>query len=288
MAQALSGDETESQAAIDRFRESLPLKQNFTDTRDPPLWDFTFWPRDWAYLSDGRRARRNESAYQSMITIRNTTYNVSDSSAYVDLTKNQMPSRDAPLSTWFAYGNTTYSVGDVEVNGKCLPTDGYIWGFSSLMLFTFCMITIAVALIVIALHYDAYFNSAADRYKLSISPYRDVLDLAEELRAHYGSARAADMPARDLDRAMREDPVATGLSTDMLYRSRRARWKQAKASQKSFTRSEMRKRSTAAEGYTATDAEESLMSMGFDTQLTSDMEMAKLPAKVASRSTGSM
>jgi len=28
--------------------------------------------------------------------------------------------------------------------------------------------------------------------------------------------------------------------------------------------------------------------MGFDTQLTSDMEMAKLPAKVASRSTGSM
>jgi hypothetical protein len=170
------------------------------------------------------------------------------------------------------------------VRGKCLPGNDYIWGFSSLMLFTFCMITIAVALLLMTLHYDAYFNSAADRYKLSISPYRDVLDLAEELRAHYGSVETAEMPAKELDRAMREDPVATGLETDTLHRSRRARWKQAKASKKSFTRSDARKRTAAADGKAATDAEESLMSLGFDAQLNSEMEMAKLPARVASRS----
>jgi hypothetical protein len=279
-------DDNEKQANIDKTRQTFQLKQNITDdSSDPPRWSFTFWPRDWMYLSDGGDLVRNMSAYQSTIMVRNTTYDMSNSSVELYLVENHPPGHyRSPSFTSFAYDNVSYTAGQVERDGKCLPTDGYIWGFSSLMLFTFCMITIAVALLLMALHYDTYLNSAADRYKLSISPYRDVLDLAEELRAHYGSAETAEMPAKELDKAMREDPVATGLETDTLHRSRRARWKQAKASEKSFIRSDARKRSKTAESQAATDAEESLMSLGFDTQLHSEMEMAKLPARVASRS----
>jgi hypothetical protein len=271
-------------AAFDRVRESLPSKQNVTDQNDPPLWSFTFSPRDLTHLDSQMTLHYNTTNnVESMIVIGNVTHNLDND--VLSLTQNLLPSQGSTgAHLLFAYKNVSMTPQDVLVAGKCLPGNDYIWGFSSLMLFTFCMITIAVALLLMTLHYDAYFNSAADRYKLSISPYRDVLDLAEELRVHYGTAETADMPANELDRAMREDPVATGLEMDTLHRSRRARWKQAKASKKSFARSDARKRTAAAESQTATDAEESLMSMGFDAQLHSEMEMAKLPARVASRS----
>jgi hypothetical protein len=276
-------DDESRRAAFDRVRESLPSRQNVTDQNDPPLWSFTFWPRDHMYLDSEMRLYYNRTTVQSMIVIGNVTHNLDND--VLSLTQNLLPSQGGTgADLLFAYKNVSIAPQEILVRGKCLPGNDYIWGFSSLMLFTFCMITIAVALLLMTLHYDAYFNSAADRYKLSISPYRDVLDLAEELRAHYGSVETAEMPAKELDRAMREDPVATGLETDTLHRSRRARWKQAKASKKSFTRSDARKRTAAADGKAATDAEESLMSLGFDAQLNSEMEMAKLPARVASRS----
>jgi hypothetical protein len=276
-------DDDSRRAAFERVRESLPSKQNVTDQNDPPLWSFTFWPRDRMYLDSEMSLHYNNTDVESTIVINNVTYNLSSGQLY--LYRNLLPGQGGPgPELLFAYKNVSITSQDILAGGKCLPGNDYIWGFSSLMLFTFCMITIAVALLLMTLHYDAYFNSAADRYKLSISPYRDVLDLAEELRAHYGSAGTAEMPAKELDRAMREDPVATGLETDTLHRSRRARWKQAKASKKSFTRSDARKRTTVAGGKAATDAEESLMSLGFDAQLHSEMEMAKLPARVASRS----
>lgn len=218
--------------------------------------------------SDNSKIRLNATALQSMIVIGNTTYNLHEK--LLSCGPNTLPGKgDTGADLLFAYNNVSITPYNILLNGKCLPDSDYIWGFSSLMLFTFCMITIAVALFLIALHYDAYFNSAADRYKLSISPYRDVLDVAEELRAHYGATEAADMPAEELDKAMREDPVAAGLETQILHRSRRAQWKQAKASKKAFTRSDARKRSKTAESQAGTDAEESLMSMGLDAQLRS-------------------
>jgi hypothetical protein len=280
---------SELRKAYNRFRETLPAELSRTDDNDPPQWWITVQPRYEYYLNSDFLVDINKTAKSvTMAVIGNTTYDMDGDQLRVY--PNTMP--DSPGSEepdrykWrLAYDNETFLASDVEKIGVCLPGDDYdyIWGFSSLMLFWFCMLTIVVALILITLHYEAYFNSAADRYKLSISPYRDLLDLAEELRAHYGSAATADMPANELDKAMREDPVAAGLETETLHRSRRERWKQAKASKKSSTRSDVRKRSKAAEGQA--DAEESLMSMGFDAQLHSDLEMAKLPARVASRST---
>jgi hypothetical protein len=279
----------ELREAYNRFRETLPSELSRTDDNDPPQWWITVQPRYQFYLNSDFLVDINSTAkLVSMVVIGNITYDVDGN--LLRVYPNTMP--DSPGSDeiaryeWrLAYNNETFLASDVEKIGKCLPRDDYIWGFSSLMLFWFFMLTIVVILILITLHYEAYFNSAADRYKMYISPYRDLLDLAEELRAHYGSAATADMPAKELDKAMREDPVTTGLETGTLHRSRRERWKQAKASGKSFSRNDAWKRSKAADGQAATDAEESLMSIGFDAQLHSDMEMAKLPARVASWST---
>jgi hypothetical protein len=279
----------ELREAYNRFRETLPAELSRTDDNDPPQWWITVQPRYQFYLNSDFLVDINSTAkLVSMVVIGNITYDMDGN--LLRVYPNTMP--DSPGSDeiaryeWrLAYNNETFLASDVEKIGKCLPRDDYIWGFSSLMLFWFFMLTIVVILILITLHYEAYFNSAADRYKLYISPYRDLLDLAEELRAHYGSAAIADMPAKELDKAMCEDPVVTGLETETLHRARRERWKQAKASGKSFSRNDAWKRSKAADGQAATDAEESLMSMGFDAQLHSDMGMAKLPARVASRST---
>lgn len=277
----------EKKAAVDQVRGSLPDKQNVTDKSDPPQWSWTFRPRDLVYVDSHGLMALNESAWDGMIVIGNTTYNLHKD--YLWVYENSLDYyRGRAVDLRFAYNNASFKAAYLEEKGVCLPGDDYIWGFSSLMLFTFCMITIAVALILITLHYDAYFNSAADRYKFSISPYRDVLDLAEELRRHYGSAETAEMPAKELDTRMRKEPVAVGLETGDLHRSRGARRKQKKAERKALARSEARKREGVVDGRAAAaaGAEESLMSMGTtDARLQSEMEMAKLPARVASRST---
>ena len=186
------------------------------------------------------------------------------------------------MSTRFVWGsqNVTVDGEDLASIGVCLPSKEYVWGFSSLMLFTFCMLTVVVLLLLIALHYDAYFNSMADRYKLQISPYRDVLDLAEELRSYYGEAEVVSMPARELDKVMQRDPATIGLETATLHKTRAARWKQSNRPRISIWRS-LRRNSEVAESSRA-DAEVSLMSIGLDAH-GSDFEMGKLPAKAMTK-----
>jgi hypothetical protein len=121
----------------------------------------------------------------------------------------------------------------------------------------------------------------ADRYKLQISPYRDVLDLAEELRAHIGEAEVLSMPATEMDKAMQRDPATTTLETAALHKTRAARWKQISRKPRMPTWKRLRRDSEAA-GSSRTDAEVSLMSIGLDTH-GPDFEMGKLPAKAVTR-----
>lgn len=194
------------------------------------------------------------------------------------------------FSSLFALGNDTFTGQNVEEMGKCLPADGYIWGFSSLMLFTFCMISITIAILLMMLHYDAYCNSSAGRYKLYYSPYRDVLDLAAELSAHYGSTEVETMPAKTLDKAMAEDPAVARLQTETLHATRMSRWRQqrdaSKGSKRSSTWDNLRKMSIRTGDEHPSDAEESLMAIGRDTQ-GPEIELGKLPAKVVTRSSTS-
>jgi hypothetical protein len=70
--------------------------------------------------------------------------------------------------------------------GRCIADEAYSWGFSSLLLLTFCCYTIAFALALILLQTDVYWNSRHDREHQSHSIYTDVLYLAGELKNTFG------------------------------------------------------------------------------------------------------
>lgn len=74
----------------------------------------------------------------------------------------------------------------IRRTGRCVSEDAYLWGFSSLLLLTFCSATIAFAIVSILLQSDVYWNSRHDRYHQSHCLYADVLYLAKELKAAFG------------------------------------------------------------------------------------------------------
>ena len=239
----------------------------------------------------------NEDFMNSAIHVRNTTYDLDtpvglwpnffyykldpDANSFASILKYP---HDPDWSTYFALrdGDTVlYTGSELAAAGKCLPSKDYVWGFSALMLFTFCMLTIFILLLLIVLHYDAYCNGMADRYKLRISAFRDVLDLADELRAHYGEAEVASMSAPELDTAMQTDPAMIGLETTTLRNPRAARWKQSSLRLRIPKWGKRRKASGVA-GSSTSDAEELLMSIGLN-KPESGFGLGKMPSKVVTR-----
>ncbi|KAM0714923.1 hypothetical protein Q7P37_009388 [Cladosporium fusiforme] len=291
-----------AEQAFNKTRDSLPLRQDITDLHKPPSWSFTLWPRNVTWGEDtSLMGDADVDFMNSAIHVRNTTYHfdipLSLSPNYklkeypgdtlddaISKLINAPPDPSSSTEYALKVGDTKlYSGEELTREGKCLPAKDYVWGFSSLMLFTFCMLTIFILLLLMVLHYDAYCNGMADQYKLRISAYRDVLDLAEELRAHYGEAEVASMPASELDKSMQTDPATFGLETATLHKTRAARWKQGhnNVGLRRPTWRMWRKASGVAESSTS-GAEESLMTIGLDRH-ESDFELGKMPAKAVSR-----
>ncbi|RMZ07715.1 hypothetical protein D0860_04983 [Hortaea werneckii] len=300
-AGALKDELAEAKLAFDKTRDSLPLRQTMTDQHKLPSWSFTLWPRNVTWGED-QYLLDTAKFMNSVIHVRNTTYDLDppvdlitnsvyplypdnhESDTFDGLTARLRLPPDPDSSTLFAMkdGDTAlYSGSELAAEGKCLPSKDYVWGFSSLMLFTFCMLTILILLLLIVLHYDAYCNSMADRYKLRISAFRDVLDLAEELRAHYGEAEVASMSAPELDTAMQTDPAMSGLETATLRNPRAARWKQGSLRLRLPKWGKGRKASGVA-GSSTSDAEESLMSIGLDKH-ESGFGLGNMPSKAVTR-----
>lgn len=293
----------EAELAFKKTRDSLPLRQNITDPHKPPSWSFTLWPRNVTWGEDIFLMDDVDGGFMnSTIHVRNTTYHLDTP---IDLITNfntqwhpdglphsfhESVSRlnyppEPDFTTLYALKDgdpVLYRGEELAWEGTCLPSKNYVWGFSSLMLFTFCMLTIFILLLLIVLHYDAYCNGMADQYKLRISACRDVLDLAEELRAHYGEAEVASMSATELDKSMDTNPATFGLETETLHKSRAARWKQGNVRPRLPTWRRWRKASGVAENSTS-GAEESLMSIGLDKHDGSDFELGKMPAKAVTR-----
>jgi hypothetical protein len=127
----------------------------------------------------------------------------------------------------FAYQNMSYLGADIERFGDCLPGVDYVWGFSSLMLFSFCVVTLPIALLLAVSRNDAYLFSSANKSKFHISPCRDLLDLAQELRAHFDAAEAAYVSAKKPDKAMEKDAATTGLEIVASNLPRAVQWYQS-------------------------------------------------------------
>ena len=87
---------------------------------------------------------------------------------------------------YYMFNETALEVEALKRDGRCIAEDAYSWGFSSLLLLTFCCYTIAFALALILLQTDVYWNSRHDRNHQSHSIYTDVLYLAEELKKTFG------------------------------------------------------------------------------------------------------
>lgn len=127
-----------------------------------------------------------------------------------------------PSSWWYYTGNTTVNGEWIEQAGhsSCLPSDTYQWGFSSLMLFTFSIITIMFACVMAALHWNTEWHSRASHYKQHISIYRDALDLSSELRLQLGDENVEEMSAKEIDELVKKRRGAVRLDVDKLAPSR--------------------------------------------------------------------
>jgi hypothetical protein len=113
----------------------------------------------------------------------------------------------------YMHGDILLDDASIIKTGRCIADEAYSWGFSSLLLLTFCCYTIVFALALIALQTDVYWNSRHDRAHQSHSIYTDVLYLAEELKKTFGhnvedhvrSPRAFDKRVKKWKQGLRLD-----------------------------------------------------------------------------------
>jgi hypothetical protein len=137
----------------------------------------------------------------------------------------------------FYDGDTVLLYNDIRLvdstiisNGRCIAEDAYSWGYSSLLLLTFCCYTIAFALALILLQTDVYWNSRHDRDHQSHSLYTDVLYLAEELKNTFGQDIEDHMkPPKAFDKKVGNWKQGLRLDVRELPLSRWQEWRQSRA-----------------------------------------------------------
>ena len=169
------------------------------DNNNPPLWSFGF---NATHAFEDCVVSKSRYYINSSILLNGVTQSIPAPPLLVFL-QSSYSSTDSD-GDWeetykYFYENITLDTNYILEHGTCQPTAFYIWGFSSLMLFTYCVFTCTVGLLLVTLQWDAWWRSQTDRYNPSISPYRDALDLTEEMRAHYDGEDLHSIPAKQLD-----------------------------------------------------------------------------------------
>lgn len=71
------------------------------------------------------------------------------------------------------------------------------------------------------LHYDAFLNSKADRYKLDTNQYRDAVDLVYQLRDEHFGESIRNMSASELKHEIEMEDKGTSLDVSKLGISRK-------------------------------------------------------------------
>lgn len=84
----------------------------------------------------------------------------------------------------------------------CQPAKTYQWGFSALMLFSFSILTIVYGLVMMQMNFYVWHRTSINKRDLHFSVYRDILDLAAEIKAELGDG-VEDISAKDLDKCMK-------------------------------------------------------------------------------------
>ncbi|KAK3650891.1 hypothetical protein LTR56_005942 [Elasticomyces elasticus] len=101
-------------------------------------------------------------------------------------------------------------------NTKCLPTADYKWGFSSLLLFTFCLASILFLVVLQSMAWLVYNHSRSDRLQHPINVYQDAFDIVQELKDHYGG----NVDPAVIRERVRKEGASMSLDLDGLPESR--------------------------------------------------------------------
>ncbi|KAK5709920.1 hypothetical protein LTR17_019368 [Elasticomyces elasticus] len=218
--------------------------QGFQDnSTNPAQWTFTVVYSDFlSYNSSGHdfhcsgvlgdKWRRCWSFVNSSITIYNHTYTfqqpldvaISNGSHYGDAQDGRgiyIPDAVAYRS----YGEEALSTNYLQNHTTCQPSTIYHWGFSSLLLFAFCVTSLVFATTISLLDTESYWHGRTDRLDVPANIYRDALDLSIELRARYGE-EVDEMPSTELLDLINQKPSEISLDLTHLPQNRRRMHKQ--------------------------------------------------------------
>ena len=137
------------------------------------------------------------------MTLPEGSTSLSDCTSLLQLSSKNMLITAPPLTvstniTSYVYGNQTLSQDYIRQNAICQPLNEYQWGFSFLLLFTFCLATLLILGILLLLQHDVYLNSTTNETKEGPSVYRDALDLAAMLKAKLGD-EVQHLPRKELE-----------------------------------------------------------------------------------------
>lgn len=110
----------------------------------------------------------------------------------------------------------------LQENGSCQPSAHYIWGFSSILLFVFCVLSVLFAAVLLALHFASMLCSRNGRSPYETNIYRDAVDLVYGLQDDCFGDTLQDMSADDIWRQCRDKHIS--LETSELPLS----WKEEK------------------------------------------------------------
>lgn len=121
---------------------------------------------------------------------------------------------------FYAIGNFSVTQSWVQQNSYCVSLNEYQWGFSSLLLFTFCIFTILFTITLAVLHWELYCYSRSDRIDQPPSIYHDILELADELRSRLGND-VEEMSVKELERRVKSYQGGLTVQSDKLPLSRK-------------------------------------------------------------------
>jgi len=93
---------------------------------------------------------------------------------------------EKPCQQNLVVDNITLEASWLLEHSTCNPGKTYQWGFSYGVLLTWVVSTAIYVVLLVYLDLHVNANSRADRHRFHVSLFRDVLDLAKEIRAQLG------------------------------------------------------------------------------------------------------
>ncbi|KAK3617643.1 hypothetical protein LTR56_025155 [Elasticomyces elasticus] len=104
----------------------------------------------------------------------------------------------APATTWAVvlgedsqYGGY-FPNASIAKSAVCLPSTEYQWGFSAVLLFLFCFMTIMFAATLLVLETEIWLDSRSNLYQQRRSGYRDAINVVRALQHELGEEVVAD------------------------------------------------------------------------------------------------